>query len=451
MSKNKTAIQLSDHFTMERLLRFAAPSIIMMIFTAIYGVVDGLFVSNFAGKTPFAAINLIMPFIVIFQGTGFMIGAGGTALVSMVMGTGDEYKANRYFTMLIIFTVILAASLAVIGFALTPAVAEFFGASQEMMDDCILYSRICMCFIFAFMLQNDFQMFFVCAEKPKLGLAFTVAAGLTNIVGDAVLVGLLHLGVAGAALATGLSQCVGGVLPLFYFRKGNRHNNSRLHFERTRLEFIPIVKTCTNGVSEFLGNISSSIVSALYNFQLMRLYGEDGVSAYGVIMYVQFIFVSIFCGFSSGVGPIMSYDYGASNESEMKNLFRKCVSFTIIAGACMLCLGELLSSTLATIFVGRYEDLCRLTTMAFRVYALHFVVVGFNIYASGLFTSLNNGAISGLISALRTLVFQVGAVLLLPVIFGAEGIWWAVIVAETAASILSLGFIIGKRKRYGYI
>lgn len=441
-------IKLSDHFTYSKLLRFVFPSIIMMVFTSIYGVVDGLFVSNFAGKTAFASINLVMPFVMILGGIGFMIGTGGTALVSKVLGEGKKEKANEIFTMMIIFTLLLGALLSVIGVISMPWVAKFLGATEEMMADCVLYGRIVTGFTVAFMLQNVFQSFLIAAEKPKLGLLATVLAGITNMALDAIFIIVFKWGVAGAAIATGLSQCVGGIFPLIYFL---RKNSSLLHLTKTKLEIKPILNACGNGSSELMSNISSSVVSMIYNFQLMKYVGEDGVSAYGVLMYVQFIFVAIYIGYAIGCAPITGYHFGARNHNELKNMLRKSSFLSAVSGVVLTILAIALSSPLAKIFVGYDEELYELTRHAFRLFAYSFLLAGFNIFTSSFFTALNNGAVSAAISFMRTLIFQTSSVLILPIFLGVDGIWWAITVAEVFAFILSLIFLFAKRKKYNYI
>lgn len=441
-------IKLSDHFTYSKLLRFVFPSIIMMIFTSIYGVVDGLFVSNFAGKTAFASINLVMPFIMILGGIGFMIGTGGTALVSKVLGEGKKEKANKIFTMMIIFTLLLGTLLSVIGVVSMPWVADFLGATQEMMADCILYGRIVTGFTVAFMLQNVFQSFLIAAEKPKLGLLATVLAGITNMALDAIFITVFKWGVAGAAIATGLSQCVGGIFPLIYF---SRDNSSLLRLTNTKLEIKPILNACGNGSSELMSNISSSVVSMIYNFQLMKYVGEDGVSAYGVLMYVQFIFVAIYIGYAIGCAPITGYHFGAQNHGELKNMLRKSAFLSAISGVVLTILAIVLSSPLAKIFVGYDEELYELTRHAFSLFAYSFLLAGFNIFTSSFFTALNNGAVSAAISFMRTLIFQTSSVLILPIFLGVDGIWWAITVAEVFAFILSLIFLFAKREKYHYM
>ncbi len=441
-------IKLSDHFTYSKLLRFVFPSIIMMVFTSIYGVVDGLFVSNFAGKTAFASINLVMPFVMILGGIGFMIGTGGTALVSKVLGEGKKEKANKIFTMMIIFTLLLGALLSVIGVISMPWVAKFLGATEEMMADCVIYGRIVTGFTVAFMLQNVFQSFLIAAEKPKLGLLATVLAGITNMALDAIFIIVFKWGVAGAAIATGLSQCVGGIFPLIYFL---RKNSSLLRLTKTKLEIKPILNACGNGSSELMSNISSSVVSMIYNFQLMKYVGEDGVSAYGVLMYVQFIFVAIYIGYAIGCAPITGYHFGARNHNELKNMLRKSSFLSAVSGVVLTILAIALSSPLAKLFVGYDEELYELTRHAFRLFAYSFLLAGFNIFTSSFFTALNNGAVSAAISFMRTLIFQTSSVLILPIFLGVDGIWWAITVAEFFAFILSLMFLFAKRKKYNYI
>lgn len=440
-------IQLSDHFTYSKLLRYTLPSMVMMVFTSIYGVVDGFFVSNFAGKTAFAAVNLVMPFMMILGGMGFMIGTGGTALVSKVLGEGDRDKANRYFSMMIWLTLLFGGALSVGGVVFMRPVAAFLGATPEMMADCVVYGRITAAFTASFMLQNVFQSFLIAAEKPKLGLAVTVSAGVTNMALDAAFVGALRWGTAGAALATGLSQCVGGLLPLIYFLRPNR---SLLRFVRTRLAARPLLRACGNGASELMSNLSSSIVSVIYNFQLLRYLGEDGVSAYGVLMYVQFIFIAVYIGYSIGSAPVVSYHYGAGHSAELKNMLKKSALLTTASGLVLTALAYGLSGPLARLFVGYDAELLALTDHAFRLFSFSFLLAGFNIFASSFFTALNNGVVSAVISFLRTLVFQTSSVLLLPVVLGVDGIWWAITVAELCAFLLSVGFLAANWKKYQY-
>ncbi len=440
-------ISLSDHFTYRKLLRFVAPSAVMMMFTSIYGVVDGLFVSNYVGKVPFAAINLVMPFIMILGGIGFMIGTGGSALVSKTLGEGDRKKANRYFTMMIYLSLICGAAASVIGFVFIRPISYLLGATDAMIGDCVEYGRMIFLFTTAFMMQNVFQSFLVTAEKPRLGLLATVGAGVTNMALDAWFIVGLGWGVKGAALATGISQTVGGILPLIYFL---RPNSSLLKITRTRLEGRPVFLAVTNGSSELMSNISASVVSMIYNFQLMKFAGEDGVAAYGVLMYVQFVFIALFIGYAIGSAPIIGYHYGAINHSELKNMLKKSIIIMSISGVIMTLLAQALALPIAKVFVGYDEGLFDMTVHAFRVFSFSFILAGINIFASSFFTALNNGAVSAAISFLRTLIFQSTAVIVLPMIWELDGIWLSITVAEVFALIISVTFLAAKRKKYNY-
>lgn len=446
MSK-KHPIQLSDHFTYARLFRFVLPSIVMMVFTSIYGVVDGLFVSNFAGKTAFASINLIMPFLIILGAMGFMLGTGGTALVSRVLGEGDKERANKYFSMITLFGILLGVILTVVGVLTMRPMAILLGATEAMVDDCVLYGRIVVCFLTSFMLQNMFQSFLIAAERPKFGLLITLAAGVTNMVLDALFVGVFRWGIAGAAIATGISQTVGGVVPLMYFLFSK---SSPLRLRWTKFEVQPLLRLCANGSSELMSNISGSLIGMLYNAQLMRFLGEDGVATYGVLMYVQFIFVAIDIGYSIGCAPIISYHYGARNHPELRNLLTKGLKVMGILGIVMTIAAISLSGTLANIFVGYDATLCELTRHAFHLFSFAFLLAGFNIFLSSFFTALNNGGVSAAISFLRTLVFQAASVILLPMALDVDGLWWAASAAEALAFVVSIGFLLALKGKYHY-
>lgn len=438
-------IQLSDHFDTGRLTRFVMPSVVMLVFTSIYSVVDGLFVSNFVGKTSFAAINLIMPVLMILGAIGFMLGAGGSALVSKVLGEGRQEKANSVFSMLVYVGLILGAILAVVGWVTLRPVAALLGAEGELQDLCVLYGRIILCALPLYMLQNMFQSFFVTAERPKLGLKVTVCAGVLNMVLDALFIVVFRWGIAGAALATALSQAFGGLFPLLFFA---RENDGRLHLGAAQLDWKSLMKVCGNGSSEFVTNISMSVVGVLYNVQLLAYAGEDGIAAYGVIMYVSFFFVAIFLGYAIGVSPIISFNYGAGNTAELKNVFRKSMKFTAGAGVVLTVLSFALAGPVAMIFVGYDAGLCDMTAHAFRVNAFSFVLCGFGIFSSALFTALNNGLLSALISFLRMFLFQAVAILVMPVIWGIEGIWYAVVAAEGLSAIVSLALVAKYKNRY---
>ena len=439
-------IQLSDHFTYGRLLRFTLPSIIMMIFTSIYGVVDGIFVSNFAGKTPFAAMNLIMPYLMVFGTLGFMVGTGGTALVSMTLGMGDKKKANELFSMLTWFCIIGGVILTVISMLLLRPVAILLGAEGQMLEDCVTYGMIVQSALTAYVLQYAFQSFCVTAEKPNLSLGMMIVAGVCNIVLDALLVP--KWGLVGAAVATAIAQIIGAIVPIVYFA---RPNNSLLRLCKFKFDGKALLRTCTNGSSELMSNLSMSVVNMLYNLQLMNYAQEDGIAAYGVIMYVNFIFISVFIGFVIGTAPIIGYNHGADNRTELKNVFRK--SLVILGGFAVLmtAAAELLAAPMSRIFVSYDQELLEMTTKGFMIYSLSFLLCGFSIFGSSMFTALNNGLVSAVISFLRTLVCQIAAVLILPIFFGLEGIWWSIVAAELAALLLTVCCFILFRKRYHYV
>lgn len=440
--------QLSGHFGYLRLIRFCLPTIAMMIFTSVYGIVDGFFVSNYAGKTAFAAINLVYPFIMITASVGFMIGTGGSALVSRTMGEGRSQLANRYFTMLLYLTLILGAVISVSAAVFIRPISLLLGATEEMLPFCISYGGTLAAFTFAFMLQFFFQSFFVTAGKPAMGFIVTTVAGTANILLDALFCAVLDMGALGAAAASVIGQIIGGVLPIGYFVF---KNSSLLRFVKTGLSLRPLLSSCINGSSELMSNISASLVSILYNSRLMFYAGEDGISAYGVLMYTQMIFSAVFIGYSIGSAPIIGYNYGASNHAELKSLKSKSIGLMLSTGVFMMLAAWLLASPLSKFFVGYDAELLKMTEHAFFIFAFSFVLSGFNIFASSFFTALSNGAVSAAISFLRTLVFQVTAVLVLPLLLGGlDGIWWAVTFAEAAAAIVSALFIFALRKKYKY-
>lgn len=442
------SIQLSEHFTLKKLLRFTLPSIVMMIFTSIYGVVDGFFVSNFVGKTPFAAVNFIMPFLMILGAVGFMFGTGGSALIAKTMGEGDSHKAKRLFSLFVYTTAVCGIVIGAIGIVLIRPLAAFLGAEGEMLENCITYGRVILIALPFYMLQYEFQSYFAAAEKPQLGLAVTVASGLTNMILDALFMAVFHWGVVGAAAATAVSQAVGGIIPLIYF---SRPNTSLLRLTKTKWDGKALLRACTNGSSELMSNISMSIVSMLYNVQLMKYAGENGVAAYGVLMYVNMIFLAAFIGYSVGAAPVTGYNYGAGNHTELKNLLKKSFCVISIFAVCMFLLAEILAHPLAKIFVGYDETLLNLTQHGFMIFSFSFLFAGFSIYGSSFFTALNNGLVSALISFLRTLVFQIAAVLILPAFLGIDGIWISIVAAEIMSVMITVFFIVKMRKKYHYM
>lgn len=443
--KARGQIKLSDHFTYGRLLKFTLPSITMMVFTSVYGMVDGYFVSNFVGKTPFAAVNFIYPFLMVLGSLGFMFGAGGSALISRIMGTRDMEKANRIFSLIVYITLGTGILISVLGIIFIRPVAAALGAEGAMLEDSVLYGRIILAALPGFILQMAFQSFFITAEKPKLGLVMTVVSGVINIVLDATLV--IPFGLVGAALATAISQVVGGVIPLIYFACPN---SSLLRLGKTVYDGKALLKTITNGSSELLSNASMSLVNMLYNIQLLKYAGENGVAAYGTMMYVNLIFLSIFIGYSIGTAPVVGFHLGAENHGELKSLLKKSMVIIGISSVAMLGCGYLLARPLSLLYVGYDPALLELTVDGFYIFAVSFPVAGYAIFYSGFFTALNDGLTSAIISFLRTLVFQIAAVLLLPLVLGVDGIWWSITVAEAMAVVTGTVCLFVKRKKYKY-
>lgn len=441
-------ISLSDHFNIAKLLKFTFPSIVMMIVTSIYNIVDGFFVSNFVGKTPFTAVNFIMPVLMILGTVGFMLGAGGSALVAKTFGEGEDDRARRIFSLVIYVSMILGVTLAALGIIFMPNVARLLGAEGELLDNCVLYGRVVLVGLPAFILQMEFQSFFITAEKPTLGLIVTIGAGVTNMILDGLLVGMFSWGLIGAALATVISQMIGGFIPIIYFA---RKNSSILKLGKTRYDGKVLLKVCTNGSSEFMSNISMSLVGILYNAQLLNYAGEDGVAAYGVMMYVSMIFCGVFIGYSIGSAPVVGYHYGAGNSDELKGLLKRSVAIICVLSVMMTALSVILSAPLSHLFVGYDKELYELTSHGFIIFSLAFLFMGMAIFGSGFFTALNDGLTSAAISFLRTVVFQVAAVLIFPLFWGIDGIWWSLVAAELAAVAVFVIFLTVKRKKYKYM
>ncbi len=439
--------ELSGHFNLKRLLRFTFPSVIMLIFTSVYGIVDGYFVSNYAGKTPFAAVNFIMPVLMILGCIGFMFGTGGGALIAKTMGEGESKKANEIFTLIVAVSAACGVMLSILGIIFLPRLAELFGADGQLLENSVTYGRIILAALPFYILQFEFQCLFATAGKPRLGLIVTAAAGIANMVLDALLVAVFPFGLKGAAAATAISQFLGGTIPLLYFC---RKNNSLLRFVKCRFDKKVLLKTCTNGSSELMSNISMSVVSMLYNVQLMKYAGENGIAAYGVLMYVSMIFQAVFIGYAVGSAPIISYNYGAGNKAELKSLLKTSAAFIAVCALIMFAAGELLSKPLSLLFVGYDKELHGITAHAFSIFSFSFLLSGFAIFGSSFFTALNDGFTSAVISFLRTLVFQIAAVLIFPLFFKLDGIWFSIVAAEIMAVCVTLLFLAIKRKKYGY-
>lgn len=440
-------MDFSQHFTYGKLLRYAISPVIMMVFTSVYSVVDGLFLSNFSGKEAFAAVNFILPYLLLFGSIGFMFGTGGSALISKTLGEKDEQKANEIFSSLVLFSILMGVAAAAIGFLFLRPVALWLGASGPLLESSLLYGRIYLLGVPACVVQFEFQNLFATAGKTRLGLYSTVASGLANIVLDYVFVAMLSWGLTGAAAATVISQWIGGLIPLFYFGKAN---SSSLRLVRCRPDCKAMVKICANGSSELVNNISLSVVGLLYNIQLLHYAQDNGIAAYGVLMYVNFLFTAIFWGYVVGVCPVISYHYGAGNHRELQSLLRKSL---VIIGSCslmMFSVSEGLSRFISEIFVGYDPELLEMTVSAFSLFSFCFLFAGVAIFSSSFFTALNNGLISAAISFSRVLVFQIPAILLLPLLWELNGVWLSLVVADLLTSVLGMVLILLKRKRYGY-
>ncbi len=440
-------ISLSDHFTYRKLIRFTLPTCFMMIITSIYGIVDGLFISNVVGSEAFAAVNLIMPVTMILGSFGFMIGTGGSALVSKTLGEQNHRRAVEYFSMFVYLLAILGIVMAVLGIPFLKPLAGILGATESMLPTCVTYGTLLMLALPAFMLQNGFQSFMIVAEKPGMGLAVSVISGITNMVLDFLFVYLFRLGVVGAALATDLSQIVGAVIPTIYFL---RKNDSPLRLIKTRFNGRAITKACMNGSSEMVTNISMSLVSMLYNWQLMRTAGQSGVVAYGIIMYAGFIFTGVYLGYSIGAAPIVGYHYGAGNHDELRNILQRSLKLLSAAALIMTGLAEATAGLQARIFVGYDQELMQFTINAIRLYSISYLISEINIFTSSFFTALNNGAVSALLSFLRTFGFLIAAVLAAPLVFGVNGIWLAVVFAECCSLLVSIICLKVNKAKYQY-
>lgn len=442
-------MKLQGHFGYRRILQYCFSPILMMIFTSIYGIVDGFFISNWAGSTAFAAVNLIMPFTFVLGSLGLMFGSGGCALVAKTLGEGEEKRANQYFSMILLVSVICSLILGVIGILFMKDIALLLGADASMLKDSVEYGRTILFFNIMYSTQFFFQPFFSAAGKPGLGFFITVAAGVANMILDWLFVAVFHWGTPGAAIATGIGQTIGSLIPLIYF--ASKKNTSTLHLHWAKIQPRIILLAASNGFSELMSNISQSIVGILYNLQLIRYFGANGVAAYGVLMYVGMIFIAVFFGYTMGVSPIISFNYGAGNKKELRSLLKKSLIINIVMGVIMCVSAYSLSNVLSNIFVGYDKELHDLTVYAFHIFALLFLGAGINVFTSAFFTALNNGLVSALISFMRSLVLQAVFVFLLPVLLGPDGIWWAVVAAELLGLFISAFFLLFENKKYHYL
>lgn len=439
---------LGGHYGARRLFISSLPLIGMMVLISIYSIVDGLFVSNLVGTTAFAALNLIWPAIGLVGALGLMVGTGGAALVSKTLGEGDEPRANRYFSMFVEFILLLSVVLAVPLLVWMEPLAVAIGAEGEMVRQCAIYGRICAAGMPAFMMQMGIQPFFMVAGRPRMGTWISLVSGLLNIGLDALFIIVCGWGLAGAAAGSMLACCFGGFYPLWYF--SSRFNRSSLAFKATGFEFGPLAKACSNGLSEFVGNISFNIVSMCYNWQLMRFYGENGVAAYSVILYLGFIFVAVYSGYNMTVTPLVGFNFGAGNKRELRSLLRHSLTLMLVLGVLLAGTAELLAGPAARLFVGYDSELTALTVHATRLYAPSFLITGLTLFVSAWFTGLNNGPVSALASFSRTFVFELSCVFLLPVLLGVNGIWLSAPAAEILSLFLGAALLLRFRSRYGY-
>jgi len=442
-------IELQGHYGYGRLVRTMLPSIATMIVSSIYSIADGLFVSNYAGSTAFAAMNIIWPGIQILAVFGLMVGAGGSALVSKTLGEGDQDKACRIFSMLTRITMLAGIAMAFLFFILMKPLTWVLGAEGGMIQMATTYGRIIVITLPLYMIQMMFQPFFMVAEKPELGTQISIICGVVNIVLDALFIIVFRLGLIGAALGTAISIATGGLFSLIWFL--SKRNKTHLQFRKNvKTEWKHVGKSCSNGLSEYVGNVALSVVSICYNLQLMKYIGESGVAAYGILMYLGFVFAAVFIGYNLSVTQIIAFNYGERNHTELRSLLHKSIILISVGGVIMTTVAETAAAPLARFFVGYDESICILTIRAIRIYMLSFLICGLNMFASAWFTALNNGIISAISAFVRTFIFELGCVFILPTFFGVDGIWNAVNVAEVCALLFSAFLITAFSKKYGY-
>jgi len=460
MENNTSA--LTQKFSLGRLFKYVMPTIVAVLLASLYSIVDGIFVSNVGGTTAFAALNQVSPIFMIIAAIGFMFGTGGSALVGKILGEGDQERANRLFSFFAYALIAIGITCSVIlWFTLEPILVAL-GVTETMMPYCVAYSHILIPALTLFMLQFYFQSFLATAKKPGLGLLFTVLAGITNVVGDAVLVGVVANGdplkaVQGAAIATAAGLFIGGLVPMIYFL---RKNNSLLRLGKADADGKALLKACGNGSSEFFTNISGSIINMVYNSLFLYMIGDMGVAAYGTVGYVNSIFTAIASGFVIGVAPLFSYNYGAGNTDNLKNLYKQSLSIVVIFSVVSTVVIELLTQPLAGAFSHGDEALKQITVDGLSIFTLSFLFKGIPTFGSGLFTAFNNGRVSAIISIVRTLVFNLATIIIVPVIFfhvfGSSyeaafyGVWYSVVFSELLATIMTFGFLKKYRKQYQY-
>ncbi len=438
---------ISQKFTLTSLLKFALPTTIMMVVLSIYTLVDGVFVSNFVGELAFSAINIIFPFISLIFALGIMAATGGNALVANNLGQGDDEKARENFTLIVIFATGLGLLLMMVGIVFNKEIARLLGATPLIEEYARDYLSTLAPFIPLAIWMGFSQILFVTIGKPTLGLIATLVGGITNIIFDYLFIVVMNMGIKGAALGTGLGYSLPGLFFIYYFLF---HRKNSLYFVKPRWRARVLLKTFTNGSSEFVANLATSITTFMFNLIILDLAGEQGVAAIGIILYAQFLLMSAFLGYAQGVAPIFSYAYGARDHLQLKKVFSISIRVIILFSLAIASFSYFASSSIVGIFVERQSQVFSLAKNGFSVFSLSFLFMGVNIFSSSLFTAFSNGKISASISFLRTLVFILGYLLFLPRFLGLPGVWLAIPLAEFTTMFFSISYLTIQRKKYHY-
>ncbi|UDN61258.1 MATE family efflux transporter [Clostridioides sp. ES-W-0016-02] len=437
---------LAKKFTFTSLLSFAIPNVIMMISLSMYIIVDGMFISRLLGTIALSSTNMVYPAISFEMAVAIMVATGGSAIVARKMGEGKQEEARKNLSFLIIVEIFIGIFIAIIGNLFIDEIILFLGASSIQAPLCITYAKILFSFAPAFFLQTAFQTFLVTSGKPTLGLIVTLLAGVVNIVLDYIFMVPLNMGIAGAAIATGLGYCIPAIVGLAYFFFAR---NNPLHFVKPELNWNVLFRSCTNGSSEMVTNLANAVTTFMFNYTFLQYYGENGVASITIILYFQYIFTAIYFGYSNGIAPIISFKYGHGDKKQLQDIFKNSILFLIISSIVSNILIHLTITKSLTIFTSINSDVYNITLYGFSFYSLAFVIMGFGIFSSAMFTAFSDGKTSAIISFSRTFIFILGAILILPNIFGEIGVWIAVPVAEFLGLFISLLFLI-RKKHYGY-
>ena len=419
----------------------------MMLFTSMYGVVDGLYLSHFSGKEAFAAITLIIPLPLLIGAWAYMIGAGGSAVIAKAIASDRQKDANEYFSFLVLISVLGSILLAGIGEIFLEPCAKLLGANDEMLPFCMTYGRILIAAVPLYVLQNVFQSFLTVAEHPKIGLAINLVSAFLNMALNFVFIRITNEVVTAVALATVVSQFVGGITPFVFFV---RSKSTTLRFGRPHMPMSLLGPVFANGVSEFVSEIFHPLASVMYNYKLMELTGLNGVAAYGVLMNVGFLFGSVFLGFAVGSAPLFTYKYEREDHDELHSLFIKSTISVVLMGFLLYGVACMIEGPFAAEFFGGDELLITMTEEAFALHSLSYMVMGLAVFASAFFTAIHDSRVSFLISFLRTLLFEVLAILLLPMLFDLNGVWAASLTSEVLTLLVTVGLLISKKEKYQY-